>query len=273
MIKKNIKETLFFAIGLLLLGLIYEIIVIVKNNSYFAPHLNEILSFFFESFTYKKTWIGILNTLLDVLVAILISFSLSIFFAVISYKFEFIYKIFRPMILILRCIPIVILINVIWFILSMQYKNLVVYLSVFSILFPIIYEALYQAIKSIDRSYIDVYKINSNLSFYIVFRVYIPLVSSSVKSSIINAIGIGIKVALSVEFIVGLKETLGYLIKYESNAYTGYVGVYAYILILILLSILLEIIFIASRYVCGKIKENLDKNRILKYEREKNKGL
>lgn len=252
--KKILNEVAFFALGIVIICLIYEIFSLIKNDNYYFPGLDKVFIDFFKLLGKGKTYISILNTILNVALAILISFIVGTIFAVIAYRFNGFYKTMRPLMGMLRTMPIIIVINIIWFLFAMKHKNLVLYFSVFSVLFPLIYEAIYQALKSIDRSYIDAYKLYSNLSPLIIVRVYIPLVLESFKSSMINSIGLGIKIALSVEFIIGIKDTLGVLIQRAINGYSGFSLTYAYLIILVIVSALLELLPIFISFIYKKIK-------------------
>ena len=257
---KILKNISLYAIGLLILILIYFIASIIKNDSYFLPGIDLIFKSFIELIITSNTYISLLKTLLNVLISLIIAFIFAIIFASIAYRFNKLYLILKPLMSILRSIPIIIIINVIWYLLMMENKQLVLYFSVFSVLFPIIYEAIYQALNAIDKSYIDVYKINSNLTFYIIIRVYIPLVFESFKSSLINSIGLGLKIALSVEFICSIKDTLGYYINRELKGYDGFSKTYAYLIILIIVMLILEII----PYIIGYFYKKYQKKMTLK---------
>ena len=265
MYKKYLINLLYYILGIILLGVIYEIIVLIKNDINFTPQFDDIFKSFFSLLGDINTYKGVINTIKNVLISVFISFSIALIFAVISYRFNIIHKILHPMMMILRFIPIIILINIIWFILAMKHKDYVLYLSVFSMLFPMIYETIYQGLKSIDKIYIDAYKIYSNTTPFIVYKVYMPLVFNSIKGSLLNALGLGIKIALSCEFILGMRETLGYLIQGEVRNGYGFEVLYAYILILIIVSVILELIPLVLALIYGKISKERAKKRFFDY--------
>lgn len=264
MVKKYLKEALLYALGIVLIGFIFQILSWIKNNDFFLPNVFDILGAFFLELGESKTWIGILNTILNVVLTILMSFIIGTIFAVFAFKFDIVYKILKPLMMLFRFIPIVIIIDLLFYMLYKEY-NLMLYISVCSFLVPMIYEALYQGIKSIDKSYIDVYKLHSSFNLKILFRVYFPLSLGACKSAFLNAIGIGIKICLSVEFMCSLRNTLGYLIKYEIGAMDGYTRLYGYIIILILVSIILELIPLLIGFIYKKYKYR-ERKIELKYE-------
>ena len=252
--KKILYDVLFFALGIVLICLVYEVFSLIKQDKYYFPGLEQVFKDFFKLLGRSNTYLSIFRTILNLVIAIAISFVAATIFAIIAYRFIGFYKTMRPLMALLRTMPIIIVINVIWFLLAMKHKDLVLYFSVFSVLFPIIYEAIYQSLISIDKQYIDAYKLYSNLKPIIIFRVYIPLAFESYKSSLINSIGLGIKIALSVEFIIGIKDTLGYLIQRNINGYSGFSMTYAYLIILVIVSALLELLPLLIGFIYKKIK-------------------
>ena len=251
--KKRLLDILYFIIGLILIAVIYIILAAWKDETYFLPHLNDIFSAFFKLLGKSETYLGILNTIKNLLLSLIVSFVIAIILAVIAYRFKIIYKILRPIMQISRFIPIIIIISLLYFIIF-GHNYLIYFISVGSILIPIIYESIYKALGAIPKEYIDVYKMNSKLTPYIIWKVYIPLIMPTIKSSIINAIGLGIKISLSVEFIVHINDTLGILIYKKINSYEGYTDIFAYILVLIIVSLILEAIPYIISLIYNKIK-------------------
>ncbi len=253
MINKYIKNAIYYIIGVIIIALIFQIVAWIKSNEYFFPNITDICLSFFKELTYGKTWIGMLNSTKNVVLTLLFSFVTALIFAVFAYKFNVVYKILKPLMMMFRFIPIVIIIDILFYVFYKQ-NTLILYLTVSTFLVPIVYEAIYQGISSIDKAYIDVYKLSSSFNLKILFKVYLPLSASACKSAFLNAIGIGIKICLSVEFLCSFRSTLGYLIKVEISSYDGYTDLYGYLIILIILSVILEAIPLLAMYIYKKIK-------------------
>lgn len=260
--KKYLYNILFYVIGIILVGFIFQILSWIKNNDYFLPNIGEIFKSFLTLLGKGSTWIGILATIRNVFLSILLSFSIGVLSAVIAYKSNIIYQILKPLMMIFRFIPLIIIISILFYLFYRQ-DGITLYFCVCSFLVPMIYESVYQGIKGIERPYIDVYRLHSSFNLKILFRVYLPLTFGACKSSFLNSIGLGIKICLSVEFICSMTNTLGYLIKNEINSLEGFKDVYGYLLILILVSIILELIPIFISFIYKKIKY---RERIIKLE-------
>lgn len=253
MTKKYLLNILYYIIGIIIVALLFQVFSWIKNNEYFLPSVASIINNFFNLLTKGETWIAILLTIRNVFLSILLSFLIAVILALIATKFKVIYNILKPLMMIFRFIPLIIIITVLFY-LFYRKEGITLYICVTSFLTPMIYEAIYQGISRIDKSYIDVYKLHSSFNLKILFRVYLPLTVGACKAAFLNAIGLGIKICLSVEFICSLDKTLGYLIKNEINSLEGYTNVYAYLIILIILSIILELLPLLVEYIYKKIK-------------------
>ena len=86
MVKKYLKNSIFYIIGIILVGFVFQILSWIKNNDYFLPSVGDILGSFISLLGESSTWIGILYTIKNVFLSILLSFLIGIIFAVIAYK-------------------------------------------------------------------------------------------------------------------------------------------------------------------------------------------
>ena len=86
----------------------------------------------------------------------------------------------------------------------------------------------------IEKELIDVYRMNANFSGRVLFQVYLPLMGGYLKQAYVNAVGMGVKLAVSTEYLVQTKNSLGKAV-YSSAYFNEYQDIYAYALVMILL--------------------------------------
>jgi hypothetical protein len=91
----------------------------------------------------------------------------------------------------------------------------------------------------IDRELIDVYRMSGGFSLTVLWRVYLPLMAGYLRQAYVNAVGMGVKLAVSTEYLVQTKNSLGRAVT-DSTYFLEYQDVYAYALIMILLVLLLS---------------------------------
>ena len=107
------------------------------------------------------------------------------------------------------------------------------------ILIPMIAEAACEGCLRIDRELIDVYRMSGGFSLTVLWRVYLPLMAGYLRQAYVNAVGMGVKLAVSTEYLVQTKNSLGRAVT-DSTYFLEYQDVYAYALIMILLVLLLS---------------------------------
>ena len=107
------------------------------------------------------------------------------------------------------------------------------------ILIPVISEAACEGCRRIEPELIDVYRLNGGFSFSVLRQVYIPLMAGYLRQAYVNAVGSGIKLAVTTEYLVQTRNSLGKAI-YSSVYFNEYQDIYAYALIMILLVLLIS---------------------------------
>ena len=251
--QKNKKiSALAFCFGIILIGLFLHTGGFLKGNRIVFPGLPEIgqafLSLLSSTATYRK--IGI--TLLHVSEALVISAGTGILIGLAEGRREWVYSLFRPVMVFLRSIPMIVLVIIIMS--AISYHSVPVAATCL-ILIPIFSEAVYEGCHSISQELIDVYRMNGGFSLQVAIHVYLPLISGYLKQAFINASGTGIKVAISAEYLVQTRDSLGKAV-FLSSYSSEYAEIYAYALIMIFLVLIITEVpgFLYKLY--AKIKRN-----------------
>ena len=137
--------------------------------------------------------------------------------------------------ILLRSLPMIVLTVIVMVL--MNYSRVPVTASVL-VLTPLIAEAACEGCRRIDRELIDVYRLNSALNPAVLFRVYLPLTAGYLKQAYVNAVGMGIRLAVSTEYLVQTRDSLGKAV-YSSAYFSEYAEIYAYALLMVLLVLLM----------------------------------
>jgi len=256
---KKIKNLILFVAGILLFIIIISLIGIIKDNKVVFPSVFEIFETFFgllkKGDTYK--YIGI--TLLDFIIAFIASAILGICLGILSGFNDISKGILKPFMIIARSMPMVIIIVIIMLTVPNDNYRYVPIVSTAIAMIPILYEPISEGIRRIDKSYNDVWRLNSKLNLRVIFNVTLPLIGGYLKQAIITAIGLGIKMIVTTEFIAGVRNTMGTAI-FNSKTLVEYSEIYAYALILVILVVIIEFIPDLIIIVLKKIKEKQQKS-------------
>lgn len=251
---QKLKNLLYYLLGVLLIAVIMQVISSLNDSTgIFVPSVFKIISDFFYVLGDFHTYAAIFNTLKSLVASLLLSCFIGAFLGILSSQFKAIYQILKPLMAVLRTLPIIILIIILM--MSLDYENIPVIASVLVVI-PIFYEGTYQGIIHLDKDLLDVYRLNSKTNLRVIFNVHLPLISSYSKTSYINSIGMGIKVLIAVEFMTGANNTITKLIMNSKND-LNFSLVYAYSLIIILLVPIIELL----PYFVLWIKKNIFKER------------
>jgi NitT/TauT family transport system permease protein len=110
------------------------------------------------------------------------------------------------------------------------------------VVLPIIYEATINGLNSIDPYVIDEVKMISNTNFTIVKKIYLPLTSPFILTSLLQSIGLGLKVLIMAEFISNTNNSVGYQMILYMNSYKDMSYVYAWGIILVCFIIVVDLV-------------------------------
>ena len=103
-------------------------------------------------------------------------------------------------------------------------------------LIPLISEATSEGLQRIEPEMVDVYRMNSGFTPRVIFQVYLPLMAGYLRQAYVNAVGMGIKLAVTTEYLVQARDSLGKAV-YSSAYFNEYAEIYAYALIMVLVAI------------------------------------
>ena len=229
--RKKGESLTAFCLGIVMIGAILQAGGLVKGNRIVFPGLPEIGQAFFRLLFDEATWQKIGVTMQHVAEALVISAIIGIMTGLSEGISGWIHSFFRPFMILIRSIPMIVLVIVI---MSMISYRAVPVTAASLILLPLFSEAVYEGCRSLDSELIDVYRMNGGFSTQVAAHVYIPLISGYLKQAFINAAGMGLKVVVSAEYLVQIRNSLGKAI-FTSGYFSEYAEIYAYALIMILL--------------------------------------
>ncbi len=254
--RSRIKNALLFSLGILLIVFIVQLLSFIKNDNFVFPNVLEIFKAFFKLLGDLNTYQMIGSTVLRLIISLLIALIIGIIIGIFEGLFSNVRTVLKPLMALLRSLPMIVLVVIIMVLVSSSNWKNVPIIGTTIILIPLISEAVAEGIKNMDSALIDVYKLNSNLRPYVLFKVHIPLIIGYIKQAFINAIGMGIKVIVTTEYIVSATPSLGKGI-YTAQYFAEYENIYAFAIIMILLVLIVEAIpiLISKLYNYFKFKK------------------
>ena len=229
--QNKLKDTLTFCLGIVLIGVIVQAAGALKGDALVFPGVDEIMRAFFRLITAEKTYALIWTTMKHLIAAMAVSAVIGVALGMAMGMLPFLRKLLQPMMILLRSLPMVILIVIIMVV--ADYAHVPVLASSI-VLVPMIAEAACEGCVRIDKELIDVYRMNANFNVRVLFQVYLPLMAGYLRQAWVNAAGMGVKLAVSTEYLVQTKNSLGKAV-HTSGYFNEYQDIYAYALVMILL--------------------------------------
>lgn len=220
----TIKKYSLGIISIVSIFLLWQVIVIIKNDAFIFPGVLEILKSSFKIITNKSDLIVLSNTLFKLIIVIVISLLLAGVVAFIYIIFPSSIYFFRPIINVLKAAPFAV-ISIYIFYAFYQTKEIAPGIVTFLVVLPLSFEGLIGAIDNIDKNLIDDMKMLEISTFKKFIYVYIPICVPFIVTTLLQSFGLGLKVMIMSEFMSQVDKTIGgalFNIKYNYD--------YAYLL-------------------------------------------
>jgi len=228
------SRLLAFCMGILLIGALIQAAGWLKGDRLVFPGVGEILRAFFRLLGAPKTWMQIGTTLCHLLQSLAVSTLVGTALGLTEGASDFIRDLLRPLMTLLRSIPMIVLVVIIMVLMKYRYVPIV---ATSLILIPMISEATAEGMRQIEPEYLDVYRMNSGINGQVIFRVYLPLMAGYLRQAYVNAVGMGLRLTVSTEYLVQTTDSLGKAVN-TSSYFNEYADIYGYALIMILLVVL-----------------------------------
>lgn len=232
--RSNRSQTVAFCLGIVLIGVLIQIAGWLKGDRLVFPGVGEILRAFFRLITTPKTWRLIWTTLRHLLQSLAVSALVGTALGLAEGASDFVRALLRPLMTLLRSIPMIVLVVIVMVLMKYRYVPLV---ATSLILIPIISEATCEGMRHIEPELLDVYRMNSGMNAQVLFHVHLPLMAGYLRQAYINAVGMGLRLTVSTEYLVQTADSLGKAVN-TSSYFSEYADIYGYALIMILLVVL-----------------------------------
>ncbi|MDO5713113.1 MAG: ABC transporter permease subunit [Tissierellia bacterium] len=230
----NKKFKISIAIGLwillweLLAYYINEEILLVSPLSVFQRILKECKN--------PNFWIILGNTGLHIIIGFFLGGIFGLFIAILSFYQSFLRFFFRPMVLAIQGTPVVsfIILILLW----VPVSRLSIIISAL-IVFPIFYHNTLLGMENVTKDYLDMAKVFCWTERKKWKYLYLPSLKLFLGSAMCTGVGLAWKAGLAAEVIGLPKGTVGEKI-YESKIFLDTEGLFAYTIVAVLLSFLME---------------------------------
>lgn len=229
------KRLLQYASPLLTLVVLWYLVYFIINEPLLVPNFTDVLKSIWHIVSSKALFIAF-TSIFRLCISFLLSAILGITIGFISAKSPVYERWNKPFITILRTIPILSIIVILFIIFGSTVSP---YIITFLMIFPLFYQATLASIKEIDPALIDVLRLNEMHFKESLKYVYIPSLTHDLYVTFFQSLGLGIKVLVMAEYLMQVKHSIGNAI-YVARINLNYTDVYGWTILLILLALGLE---------------------------------
>lgn len=221
---------------------IWELISLIIDNRLLFPSMYNVVVRIFE-LTFSENSdnnfiISILCSLGRIGLGILIGIVSGTITAFICSFSKAIYETVYPFIIVIKSTPVA---SFIILLLVYTYANIIPVIISALMVLPIVFSNIYQGLKSVDISLLELCRIYSVPRKKTIRSLYIPSIMPYFTSSLISSIGLGWKAGIAAEVLCSPINSIGKAI-FESKLYFEYVDLFAWTVMVIILSIIFEVV-------------------------------
>jgi len=246
-ILKNRRKSIISKILIIIIWILLSYFI---DNEIIFPRIGSTLNSLIDIFKNPKFLNIVWYSLLRSIVGFAISLFLAIIMGLISSISKTVYYLMLPIINFLTSVPTmaIIILALIWL------NNEIVPIFIgFIMVFPILYETVLKGIQNVDEKIIimaETYKVDKST---IIKDIYIPSVLLSLNNIISSALGINLKMVIAGEVLSQPKYAIGSNLQLQ-KMYLNTSGVFAWIIIILVIAKMLEYILEGIKYLWTRLK-------------------
>ena len=235
---------IFFWIG------VWLVISLIINQKFILPTPYHVLIAFWELVRTPAFWKSTLFSLYRVVLGVAISFAIGCTTAYLISKSKIAEALIAPLLSVIKSTPVACFIVIVWVWVS-DTSHLPTFIASL-IVIPIVCANVLQGISSIDKDLTDVARIYKFSPFKKMKSLYLPSIAPYVLASLRSSLGMAWKASVAAEMIVLAKSSIGKEI-YNTKLYSmDEATVFAWTIVVIVLSVVLEKLIISLLLMLGK---------------------
>lgn len=187
----------------------------------------------------KGFWRIVYHSMARVAMGVSLSLVLGVTLGVLSGLFKWIYALFHPFMVVVKSTPVIsiIIVALVW----LKSSNVPIFIS-FLMCFPIIWTNTVTGIQNVDNKLLQMAKVYAVTKRHRLKYIYIPSLVPYISAAMITALGLGWKVSVAAEVLSHPRNAIGSEL-HTSKAYVDTPSLFAWTLVVILLSLMFEFVF------------------------------
>lgn len=219
--------------------LIWQFVYLMVGRDVFVPSPFSVLKVLMEMIQKDVFWLTVAHSVFRVAMGIILSVVFGVALGVLSGLQTWLYMLLNPMVSVIKSTPVIsfIIIALVWF----KSTSVPVFIG-FLMCFPIIWTNTVMGIRQVDRKLLQMAKIYQIPRKTVIWEIYMPSLVPYLSAAIITSLGLGWKVGVAAEVLSHPSRAIGSEL-HSAKAYIDTPTLFAWTLVVILLSLLFETVF------------------------------
>lgn len=219
--------------------LMWQVVYLMVGRDVFVPSPFSVFKTLMEMVQKEIFWETVGHSVFRVALGIFLSVLAGVILGIFSGLKSWLYILLNPLVGVIKSTPVIsfIIIALVWF----RSTNVPVFIG-FLMCFPIIWTNTVMGIRQVDRKLLQMAKIYQISKKTIVWEIYMPSLVPYLSAAIITALGLGWKVGVAAEVLSHPRRAIGTEL-HSAKAYIDTPTLFAWTLVVILLSLLFETVF------------------------------
>ena len=233
-----------------LIIVIWTLLSKIIDNEAIFPTISSTFHTVMDIISRPNFFLIIGYSIIRTVIGFAISLFLGIIVGILSSLYKIIYHLMTPIIDFLTSVPTmaIIILALIW--LNNEFAPMFVG---FIMVFPILYETVLKGILNVDNNIIEMAKIYKVDKITIIKDIYIPNIFINLSYIFSSAMGINFKMVIAGEVLSQPKYAIGSNLQLQ-KMYLNTSGVFAWIIIILLIAKIFEYILEGIKYLCMKLR-------------------
>ncbi len=224
--------------SILSLVFIWYLIYIIIDHPLLIPPISKVAETFFKMLIESNFLNALGHTAFRLIISLAISLVCGISLGYLSAKNKTAELILRPHVTILKTIPVISVIIIMYILVGYQIAP---YIITFFMIFPIFYQATYHGIKAINQDLLDVYHLEMENRYLEIKYVYLQNIKDYLILAFFQSFGLGFKVLVTSEYITQTNQSIGKLL-YQAKINLAYDKVFALTIVLVIITVVVEML-------------------------------
>lgn len=225
---------------------VWQIVHLVIRRDIYVPSPYSVFLKLKDLIFMLHFWESVFYSIYRVVLGLVFSVLIGLIAAVASSINRYIHDLLKPLMIAIKSTPVLsfIIIALLWF----SSSNVPIFIC-FLMCFPVIWTNVLTGIENVDKNLLEMAKIYKVNKLLVIKRIYFPSVLPYFSAACVTSLGLGWKVSVAAEVLSHPKKSIGSNL-YSAKVYLDSSELFAWTIVVILLSMLFEYLF--NKIVMGK---------------------